>query len=105
MMEDYISRETAVEIAEKYGLTTGSVLGHHSGIADCIASEISRVPAADVAPVCHAHWMPWEEMFLGQTPRKKNNLGVFCSGCKSHSDTPRNYCQHCGARMDEEEKR
>nr|DAT33764.1 MAG TPA: hypothetical protein [Caudoviricetes sp.] len=51
MPDEYISREAAVKIAEKYGLANGSVLGRHTGLADCIASEISALPAADVAPV------------------------------------------------------
>lgn len=53
----------------------------------------------EVAPVVHGHWMSWEEMFPEQTPRKKNNLGVFCSECNSHNDTRRNYCPECGADM------
>lgn len=50
-MTDYIKRTDAVKIAEKYGLANGSVLGRHTGLADCIASEISALPAADVAEV------------------------------------------------------
>ena len=50
-MTDYIKRTDAVKIAEKYGLANGSVLGRHTGLADCIASEILSLPAADVAPV------------------------------------------------------
>lgn len=50
-MTDYIKRTDAVKIAEKYGLANGSVLGRHTGLADCIASEISGLPAADVAEV------------------------------------------------------
>lgn len=50
-MADYIRRDDAVKIAEKYGLANGSVLGRHTGLADCIASEISGLPAADVAEV------------------------------------------------------
>lgn len=50
-MADYIRRDDAVKIAEKYGLANGSVLGRHTGLADCIASEISSLPAADVAEV------------------------------------------------------
>ena len=51
MPDDYIKRTDAVKIAEKYGLANGSVLGRHTGLADCIASEISSLPAADVAEV------------------------------------------------------
>lgn len=53
MAGNYIKREDAVKIAEKYGLANGSVLGRHTGLADCIASEISGLPAADVAEVVH----------------------------------------------------
>ena len=51
MMTDYIKRTDAVKIAEKYGLANGSVLGRHTGLADCIARDISELPAADVAEV------------------------------------------------------
>ena len=50
-MAEYIKRTDAVKIAEKYGLANGSVLGRHTGLADCIASDISCLPAADVAEV------------------------------------------------------
>ena len=51
MMTDCIRRTDAVKIAEKYGLANGSVLGRHTGLADCIARDISELPAADVAEV------------------------------------------------------
>ena len=51
MADEYIRRNDAVEIAERYGLADGAVLGRHTGLADCIASEISSLPAADVAEV------------------------------------------------------
>ena len=54
-MAEYIEREAAVKVAEKYGLANGSALGRHTGLADCIASEIADIPAADVAPV---RWQP-----------------------------------------------
>ena len=57
MPDEYIKRTDAVKIAEKYGLANGSVLGRHTGLADCIASEISGLPAADVAPVRHGRWI------------------------------------------------
>lgn len=51
MADEYIRREDAIKIADRYGLANGSVLGRHTGLADCIASEILSLPAADVAPV------------------------------------------------------
>ena len=56
-MAEYIEREAAVKVAEKYGLANGSALGRHTGLADCIASEIADIPAADVAPVVHGRWI------------------------------------------------
>ena len=40
-MPEYIEREEGVKVAEKYGLANGSALGRHTGLADCIASEIA----------------------------------------------------------------
>ena len=51
MADEYIRCEDAIKIAERYGLANGSVLGRHTGLADCIASEILSLPAADVALV------------------------------------------------------
>lgn len=56
-MAKYIVQESAVKLAEKYGLANGSVLGRHTGLADCIASEIASLPVADVAPVVHGRWL------------------------------------------------
>ena len=93
MPEEYIKRTDAVKIAEKYGLANGSVLGRHTGLADCIASEISELPAADVAPVVHG-WRKkvrksrstWECSVCG------TKVGAFFAGCSQ-------YCYCCGAQM------
>lgn len=94
MAGDYIQRDDAVKIAEKYGLANGSVLGRHTGLADCIASEISDLPAADVAPVVHGRW---ERMRKSATTWRCSAcdvmVGAFLAGC-SH------YCYCCGAKMD-----
>ena len=89
-MADYILRETAVKIAERYGLACGSVLDRHSGIADCIASEIEAVPAADVAEVVHGEWIPCD------------NGGYYCSHCDTRIAFRLGqwFCSNCGAKMD-----
>lgn len=92
-MAEYIKREDAIKIVERYGLANGSVLGRHTGLADCIASEIAAIPTADVAPVVHAAWI----FFCGvgeHFPR--------CSRCGEEADEEiaRPYCAYCGARMD-----
>lgn len=79
-MADYIERKAAVKIAEKYGLANGSVLGRHTGLADCIASEIASLPVADVAPVVRcrdcAHLFGTLCAVCGLLPRKPDD---FCS--------------------------
>lgn len=92
-MADYINREAAIKEAEKYGLSDGSVIGRHSGIADCIASDISRIPAADVAPVRRGYWK-----------RDQDNRPT-CSECyeepyRKSDYCPPNYCPNCGAKME-----
>lgn len=75
-MAEYIEKQAAVKIVEKYSLANGS----HSGLADCIASEIAALPAADVAPVVRykdcAHLFYTMCMACGILPRKPND---FCS--------------------------
>lgn len=101
-MAEYIKREDAIKIAEKYGLANSSLLGRHTGLVDCIASEIAAIPTADVVPVVRGHWLTWDEKFPGNAVGK--NLGVFCSVCGNHSDYSSPYCPNCGAEMDEEDK-
>ena len=94
MMADYIKRTDAVKIAEKYGLANGSVLGRHTGLADCIARDISELPAADVAEVVHGRWIwneegeiDWEQFYR-------------CSNCGDKEYWESNFCPNCGCRMD-----
>ena len=100
-MAEYIEREAAVRIAEKYGLANGSVLGRHTGLADCIASEIATLPAANVVPVVHGKWVH---------PHWKNSDFCYdCSVCGSEAmhqeykwSDKKIYpiCPACGAKMD-----
>lgn len=101
-MAKYIEKEVAVKIAEKYGLTNGSVLGRHSGIADCIALEIATLPTADVVSVVHGEWVHPHWGYNG-------NFCYDCSVCgnevmhkeykwKDKKIYP--ICPWCGAKMD-----
>lgn len=91
-MSDYISREAAVKIAQKYGLANGSALGRNTGLADCIAIEIEGLPAADVEPVVRCkdckHLRVWNQKdiyaFCPKTnivflPFEKDTRTFFCS--------------------------
>ena len=94
-MTDYIKRTDAVKIAEKYGLANGSVLGRNTGLADCIARDISGLPAADVAEGVHGEW---------ETNSDRPD-SLICSVCKCGFDMwkhdPHNFCPNCGSKMDE----
>ena len=98
MMTDYIKRTDAVKIAEKYGLANGSVLGRNTGLADCIASEISGLPAADVAPVRHGKWI---DAYPDIEPNPMFMYGI-CSECGFEQGISKylSYCPDCGCRMD-----
>ena len=101
-MAEYIKRTDAVKIAEKYGLANGSVLGRHTGLADCIARDISGLPAADVAEVVHGEWLRSDDDWNSLTTIK-------CSLCseewcfETYDDVSLlnyKYCPNCGAKID-----
>lgn len=103
-MPDYIKRTDAVKIAEKYGLANGSVLGRHTGLADCIASEISALPAADVAEVVHG--TPVTEVRTRTIVGYHEEIGVLAGDRSTlyrrnmvHVDIPYDHCPICGATL------
>lgn len=56
---------------------------------------LNQFPAADVAPVKHGRWIEQSPDF--------DLCGVAyyqCSECGKEQQTPANYCQFCGAKMD-----
>ena len=102
-MSDYISREAAVKIAEKYGCANGSVLGHHSGAADCISAEITSLPAADVEPVRRGWWKTFDSSYWRSTQygvQEIDCVKIRCGLCGRGSAVRTNYCPNCGAKMD-----
>ena len=104
MMTDYIKRTDAVKIAEKYGLANGSVLGRHTGLADCIARDISELPAADVAEVVHG--TPVTEVRTRTIVGYHEEIGVLAGDRATlyrrnmvHADIPYDNCPICGATL------
>ena len=103
-MTDYIKRTDAVKIAEKYGLANGSVLGRHTGLADCIARDISELPAADVAEVVHG--TPVTEVRTRTIVGYHEEIGVLAGDRSTlyrrnmvHTDIPYDHCPVCGATL------
>lgn len=99
-MDEYIKREAAIKAIEKadYTLIANDA---DSCKADYLREIIESVPAADVVPVVHGHWIWHEEEFEYE-----------CSACHcrfdynhtfeifDHGFQYANYCPHCGAKMD-----
>ena len=116
-MAEYIERSEAEKVASRYGCTNGSALGVHSGLADCIAYEILKLPPADVAPVRHGRWVlrhkrvggfrrytGLDEMGEQHTiivDERAEHDDLYCSECgRQSADNWLNYCPNCGAKMD-----
>ena len=62
-----------------------------------LMQAISDMPAADVAPVVHGHWIEKEKYTFG--------IMYDCSLCDNRildNGYSWNYCPNCGAKMDEE---
>lgn len=93
----YISREAAIDAIWKPEVRPNALI--FDALRRACEEEVKHIPAADVRPVAEGHWLTWEEMFPDQNPRRKNNLGVFCSACKKHADNMTDFCPNCGADM------
>ena len=90
-MAEYIEREEAVHLLMTRGryLTKDLVMD--------AAYEVSKIPAADVAPVRHGRWV--EECVVDFN--KEFCSIFFCSNCGKKYRIPKmNYCPNCGAKMD-----
>ena len=100
-MAEYIEREAAVKIAERYSTINGTALGRHSGVADCIASEIARLPAADVVPVVRGKWINTEPNYKY---RPRCSAYYKCSECGRHTGYKQiksyKFCPKCGSKME-----
>lgn len=70
-MAEYIDRQTvldALQAPEMFGITP-----YHIEL-------INRIPAADVTPVTHAHWVPFHSQAAGDI--------WYCSACMFGVSTP-----------------
>ncbi len=77
-MAEYIEREKAIELIERYG-------------GDIAVREIKRRPAADVRPERHGKWQ-----YFGYDK-------ISCSACSRVGLAVTKFCPNCGAKMDEED--
>lgn len=87
-MAEYIEREALVH----HFMTTRQYLA--KDLVMDAAYEVSKFPAADVAPVVHGRWIPFRSEAAGDIQ--------YCSACDIGCTWMPNYCPNCGARMDGE---
>lgn len=68
-----------------------------SGLMDLVMLEIDEIPAADVAPVMHGHFVHDGSRFAGGVDWWHcSNCGGLASGVETQFE----YCPWCGAKMD-----
>jgi len=109
-MAEYIEREAALEAVKKEREYAGKfsfeeerawTVGFHQGISFAL-SDITAIPAADVAPVRHGRW-------IEENPDCLDGDSVYvCSVCGetwtliegTPLDNNMHYCPNCGAKMD-----
>lgn len=91
-MADFINRETVVKLL-RGELVSKYPMSFYTGLL-AAADEISKISAADVAPLVHGRWK-WDERFKDYA----------CSECNHWDLKIPNYCSNCGAKMDGEENR
>ena len=84
-MDEYIEREAAIRVVNGQSSLTMT----RSGLID----SISKLPAADVAPVVHGRWVPTKAPFMNECED--------CSVCGYRTVWGHryNYCPNCGAKM------
>lgn len=92
-MAKYIEREAAIRVVNGQSSLTMT----RSGLID----SISKLSAADVAPVVHAHWDDSGRYTFpgGSTAVRCTNCGCALTVSEYHLNNW-NYCPVCGAKMD-----
>lgn len=105
-MADFIDRKQAIKCAEEsykmWNLTMAGADGEREinkcykmqELCKTIDEVFKIVPAVDVAPVVHGHWIRQDESF---TRYKCSNPECGIENCSGFE----NYCPNCGAKMDE----
>lgn len=100
-MAEYIERAAAIKALGERPLNWDDKPDEVQAVwdYDLHRRAILSVPAADVAPVVHAHWGEYEAFPLAPTMN-----GYPCSNCRMHFSASAvpilKYCPNCGAKMD-----
>ncbi|MGN1102230.1 MAG: hypothetical protein ACI4RG_08565 [Huintestinicola sp.] len=92
---DFIPRKAIYDAVNAIGgcdATEEWAKGYDSAI-DAVMDILEGMPAADVEPVRHGHWIGYEY---------DASRYYRCSQCYKGNVAKRNYCPNCGAKMDGE---
>lgn len=89
-----------LKIVERYGTTSGTSLGRHSGIADIIYYQIEKLPTIEAEPVRRGRWISYGR-------DTAYNRFYRCSVCDKEivwydecDEQLYGYCPNCGAKME-----
>lgn len=106
-----IDANALYEDVSRMGLTNGSALGRHSGMADAIAQMIQDAPTIDPESLRgHARWVKDENVNIITVDAYGNTFespAVYCENCNtalSEADFNGrvwNYCPVCGFIMED----
>lgn len=88
----YINKNAAIYLAEKYGAQDDPSLNPQGRMSDVIISRLRAMPAADVEPVRRGKWQfMWHDDIMGTS--------VQCPLCGGSGDGDDKYCPQCGAKL------
>ena len=95
-MAEYIERGVLLKAVEKMDRLDKETKTKYEYNKEGYILLLESAPAADVAPVVHAHWGNW------------GCQGTVCSNCHGRvlyecdeQEEKSKFCPHCGAQMDE----
>lgn len=109
--KEYIEREAIIEKLNEIGGCDAAddfSKGWDKAI-DAAIKEIKKLPAADVVHVKHGEWKGYTHSVFfrldkDDNPICRDRVLYYCSECSRRSSIKTNYCQNCGAKMDEGDK-
>lgn len=93
-MKKHMTQEVAIKSAWMILEGLGYDRAQNGDLERTVTAVYESAPAADVAPVRHGHWI--------EQPPDFDLCGVAyyqCSECRQEQQTPSNYCEFCGAKM------
>lgn len=105
-MTEYIKRENVLAKIDEF-VKQNIAHGFPVDVFDIemMKKMVEKLPAADVAPVVHAHWYMRGGRACCSNCNVKSLWGSDWDGCKNHErefvSAKSNYCPNCGAKMDE----